>query len=1011
MVVARWFVALLFFLVIKPETGQAANAPIFEGKSFLDQECSARSHYAEPTDPQVPQLFDIACGPAKTPSGSIQVMPWRGEAGPPETVHQLVLAGIKDSNFTIASAMRMACFPGKWLSLDGNEFLVANCTRRDGGWPAISVAAWHDKYLVQAEGPAAIFPLLRDYIANQHHELTAETRAELLNQLDTALETKLVLQDSGDMAKFRALCDDASLQDTLGSYPEAEDDYRKALAIQRAVLGPEAAPLGETMMNLALEVSNQGRTEEARDLFKASEPLIQTSVDPIDDARLVSYLALDAANRHSFAEARDLAHRATEVRRALANGGENAAPTLNRRGNRAVINGYLARGEMVQSRLVEAAMSLRLDDLGSASEAAAEALEITQTTPGLPNWWRAEALSIMGEIEGKLGHPQRGEAMLRDAIASYQKFFGEARPTALAWLGLGRFHFDQGQFELALEDFRQGLTIFSKLRRDESVLSFDAVSTYFTTAIDLAEHDPTRHDLLLAELFVVLQTVQKGKESGIAARSFERLASNDPKVAEVLRDLQDAERRRDESRLQLAGEEAKPPEERDAEHMRWLGQQYRSASEMAARLDQGLRQNVAEYRRVNNSGLVSLKDLQAALGPGEIFITFAFGEEFGLVFAVSQSAVEAHAVPQSAGWVADQVRELREGIIVRSGRVGRYDLKLANQLYRTLLLPIETTLHDADHLVVSASGPLASLPLGALVTKVPKNDNPAEAAWLIQKADISQMPSASAFLALRRQVAPSKASRPFLGIGNPRFSGGENGMAAVLSRCGSGQPMAADILAKLPPLPDTATEIRNVAAATGAGPEDILLGAEATEGNFRARPLDHYRILYFATHGLLPAELRCQSEPALALTPPEQPTQLKEQDGLLEASEIAGLRLDADLVVLSACNTATAGGKFGGDTLASLSDVFFYAGSRAVLATHWPVPSASTSKLMSALFKNYQAAPLAGYAAALRQSQLTLLARPETSHPVHWAGFSLIGGANRDGSVLPPAVAAGGETE
>jgi CHAT domain-containing protein len=212
----------------------------------------------------------------------------------------------------------------------------------------------------------------------------------------------------------------------------------------------------------------------------------------------------------------------------------------------------------------------------------------------------------------------------------------------------------------------------------------------------------------------------------------------------------------------------------------------------------------------------------------------------------------------------------------------------------------------------------------------------------------------------------------------------------------------------LPPLPDTATEIKNVAAVVGAEKQDLLLGAEATETNFRQRPLAQYRILYFATHGLLPAELRCQSEPALALTPPSHAPLSKDEDGLLEANEIAGLKLDADLVVLSACNTATAGGKFGGDTLASLSDVFFYAGSRGVLATHWPVPSASTVTLMSDLFDDYAAAPSAGYAAALRQAQLTLLSDPSTAHPVHWAGFSLIGGATPYSGSDPAIVTKGG---
>ena len=168
---------------------------------------------------------------------------------------------------------------------------------------------------------------------------------------------------------------------------------------------------------------------------------------------------------------------------------------------------------------------------------------------------------------------------------------------------------------------------------------------------------------------------------------------------------------------------------------------------------------------------------------------------------------------------------------------------------------------EANHLVLAASGPLASLPLGALVTRVPASDNPSEAAWLIQRMDISQMPSAVAFIALRRQVVPSKAPRPFLGIGNPRFTGGEGGMSAVLSRCGDGKPIPPEILSQLPPLPDTATELRNVAKAVGATDQDLLLDLGATEQALRARPLDQYRILYFATHGLLPSNCAVKANP------------------------------------------------------------------------------------------------------------------------------------------------------
>ena len=176
----------------------------------------------------------------------------------------------------------------------------------------------------------------------------------------------------------------------------------------------------------------------------------------------------------------------------------------------------------------------------------------------------------------------------------------------------------------------------------------------------------------------------------------------------------------------------------------------------------------------------------------------------------------------------------------------------------------------------------------------------------------------------------------------------------------------------------------------------MLLGAEATEAGLRSQPLGEFKVLYFATHGLLPGELTCQSEPALALSPPAQPATAKDQDGLLEASEIAGLRLNADLVVLSACNTAQGSHRFGGEALGGLAESFFYAGARTLVASHWQVPSSATVELMVGLFKDLGPA---GVARALRRSQLALIEREATAHPFFWAAFTVIG----DGAGHKPA--------
>ena len=144
--------------------------------------------------------------------------------------------------------------------------------------------------------------------------------------------------------------------------------------------------------------------------------------------------------------------------------------------------------------------------------------------------------------------------------------------------------------------------------------------------------------------------------------------------------------------------------------------------------------------------------------------------------------------------------------------------------------------------------------------------------------------------------------------------------------------------------------------------------------------------------GYLPGELHCQAEPGLVLSPPLAPAMTTDGDGLLEAGEVAALRLNADLVALSACNTAAAGGgRMGGEALEGLADAFFNAGARAVLASHWEVSSTATAKLMTDVFKRYGGDHTNGLAEALRQSQLGLISDPRTAHPFNWAAFTLIG--------------------
>ena len=137
----------------------------------------------------------------------------------------------------------------------------------------------------------------------------------------------------------------------------------------------------------------------------------------------------------------------------------------------------------------------------------------------------------------------------------------------------------------------------------------------------------------------------------------------------------------------------------------------------------------------------------------------------------------------------------------------------------------------------------------------------------------------------------------------------------------------------------------------------------------RARLAD-YRIVYFATHGLVAGEVKGLAEPALVLTLPAKPT--AEDDGLLKASDVAQLKLNADWVVLSACNTV-AGDRPGAEALSGLARAFFYAGARALLVSHWAVASDAATRLTTSAFALIKADPKLGRAEAMRRAMLAFL--------------------------------------
>lgn len=289
-----------------------------------------------------------------------------------------------------------------------------------------------------------------------------------------------------------------------------------------------------------------------------------------------------------------------------------------------------------------------------------------------------------------------------------------------------------------------------------------------------------------------------------------------------------------------------------------------------------------------------------------------------------------------------------------------------------------------------------------LVTKAFEGelDNPADhgkVPWLARSYAMTTLPSVSALKALRTFAKRTQAARAFLGVGDPKLDGDTGSrrgleLASLFTVRGVADAAA---VRKLPSLPDSYGELQSMARSLGVDDGALLVGGEATETRLKAMALTDYKVLTFATHGLVAGDLTGLSEPALVLTPPQVGSE--RDDGLLTASEVARLKLDADWVILSACNTAAADGTPGAEGLSGLAKAFFYAGARTLLVSHWPVVSDAAVKITTRMLKEAQK-PGIGRAEAHRQAMLALIEGKETpayAHPVFWAPFVVVGEGGR----------------
>jgi CHAT domain-containing protein len=536
-----------------------------------------------------------------------------------------------------------------------------------------------------------------------------------------------------------------------------------------------------------------------------------------------------------------------------------------------------------------------------------------------------------------------------------------------------------------------------------------------------------------AETFGLADAIRGRSVQQALAASSARAAAKDPALAELVRKEQDLTKQVNALLGALNNVLAIPSADRDDKGVQQIQASIAALRTERDRARQEIKQKFPAYADLVSPKPPSVAEIRATLADGEAVLSFYFGQNGSFVWAVPRSgAVAFAAVKAKIGDIETRIRTLREALEPQAAMISDippFDLRLAYELYELLLKPVESGWKPARNLIVVTNGALGLLPLSLLPTtpaEVAQDDDPLfvgyrKVPWLARTHAVTTVPSAAALRTLR-QLPPGKSGRgELVAFGDPYFNKDQESEAEGTE----GEVQAADAadnvtrgmrlrrrsspkldgldsaeLGLLPRLPDTAEELKSIALALQADPSKVIfLGKNASEGTVKTMNLSGFKIVAFATHGLVPGELNGLTQPALALSSPTVTGE--DGDGLLTMEEILGLRLDADWVILSACNTG-AGAGAGAEAASGLGRAFFYAGTRALLVTNWSVHSQSARQLVTDLFKRQADDPKLSRSEALRQAMMALLDGPgylnkegktefAYAHPLFWAPYTIIG--------------------
>jgi CHAT domain-containing protein/tetratricopeptide (TPR) repeat protein len=772
---------------------------------------------------------------------------------------------------------------------------------------------------------------------------------------------------SSDVA--RALSNIGVFQMNRGELASAEDYCLRSLEVYRALGPAELAGVAQVLHNMGVLARLRGDLDRAEGLFFQSIA-ITDQISPDGTYNAANYFDLGV----------------TELERDL----NKSEAYLDRSEEILKKNGVTDGDRWALRAWMRANVVYQRKDLAAAEKLLRKALAYyDEAAPDHPaaGYMRDD----LGRVLTESGQTAEAEELLRRALAQRLKYGSGSQESATSYYNLGMLLWKTGRLSDAEASLRHAIEEYETQRgkvggSDESMSMLagrfsDFYKDYARLLLELRREQ---------DAFLILERYRASSFLRTLAQKDLAVPDDVPPALDRERRLTNTEYDRAQAEIQKIVPASQPRELTDA--LARLGDLRRKQEEIAGKIAKASpRYGALRYPRA-----LGLAEARAALDPGTLLLSYAVGRDETLLFVVSAGAGPGPGLSVLRLSVGE--KELRNSVqafrrlIAWSTSPNELESR-ARTLYDTLIGPAETLVNASTRLLILPDGPLHTLPWATLI----RDAKPGSPRYLAEWKPLHTAASLTVFAELRKQRSGIRggATVDVAAFGDPKYPstgssgtgakrGGENGEAGEVS---SGEPQLDAILRggyKLEPLPLSRIEVESIAELY-APRSAAYLGSDATEA--RARSVgSNVPLIHYACHALI--DERFPLDSALVFSIPEKPSP-NQDNGLLQAWEILEkVRIDADLVTLSACESGL-GKEMGGEGLIGLTRAFQFAGARSVLASLWKVEDRATAELMKHFYTYLKAGKSKDE--ALRLAQVDLLRSSDFSRPRDWAAFQISG--------------------